>query len=273
MDNFKPGVYDLTIDQYHAGPGISRSNLMEFKKTPMHYWDKNINPEKQTEEKPEIINIRDALGFGNAVHTYVLEQREFDSRYCVMPKIDRRKKSDAIIYNDLICNLNGKELISEDAFAGLQGIDRSIKKNVFAHNLITDGLYEHSLYWTDKDTGLICKVRPDIWHNNMVCDLKTAADASYRSFQHSVFSYGYHIQCAMIHEALYSLFGQNMTKFFFIAVEKVRPYAVGVYELDEFALQRGVEDFKELLHRLKYCIDNDDWPSYERNIIGVPAYF
>lgn len=267
------GVYDLTIEQYHSGPGVSRSALMEFKKSPLHYWDKFINPDKPVREKPEIINVKDSLDFGNAAHTFILENREFDRRYCVMPEIDRRTTEGKKIYAEVCKNLNGRELISDSAFSALYNMRKSITRDPFADGLITDALYEHSLYWTDKDTGILCKVRPDIWHQNMVCDLKTAADADGHSFSRSTFSYGYHIQAAMIHEALYNLFGTNMTKFMFIVVEKTRPYAVGVHELDEYALMRGVEEFKDLLHRLKDCREKNLWPSYPRTLIGVPAYY
>lgn len=270
---FEPGVYDLSIEQYHnESPGISRSALMEFKKSPLHYWDKYLNPNKPIQEKPEIITVRDPLGFGNALHTYILEPREFDRRYRLMPKISRATKAGKELYEDLRSDLNGRELICEEAIAELEGMRSSVVNDPFASGLITDGLYEHSIYWIDKDTGILCKVRPDIWHSNMIVDLKTTSDAEYRSFQRSVFSYGYHIQCGMIYEALRSI-GHNITRYFFIAVEKTRPYAVGIYELDEVALERGISDFKELLFRLKDCMDKNHWPGYERSTIGLPAYY
>ncbi|EDP46895.1 hypothetical protein RICGR_0417 [Rickettsiella grylli] len=34
---FRPSMYDLSIEDYHQNPGISRSNLMEFKRSPYHY--------------------------------------------------------------------------------------------------------------------------------------------------------------------------------------------------------------------------------------------
>lgn len=267
------GVYDVTIEQYHSGPGVSRSGLMELKKTPLHYWDKFINPDKPVREKPDVINVKDSLEFGNAAHTYILENREFDRRYSVLPDIDRRTTEGKKIYAEVIKNLNGRELISDSAVDTLVGMSKSINRDDFAKGLITDALYEHSLYWTDKDTGILCKVRPDIWHDNMVCDLKTAAEADGRKFARSVFDYGYHIQAAMIHEALYNIFGKNMTKFMFIVVEKTRPFAVGIHELDEYALMKGVEEFKELLHKLKECTEKNHWPSYGRSLIGVPAYY
>ncbi|MDQ8040096.1 MAG: hypothetical protein REH83_06790, partial [Rickettsiella sp.] len=36
--NMEPGIYDISNEAYHQGPGISRSALMKFKRSPYHYW-------------------------------------------------------------------------------------------------------------------------------------------------------------------------------------------------------------------------------------------
>ena len=33
-----PGIYSISNEDYHNGPAISRSALMEFRKSPYHYW-------------------------------------------------------------------------------------------------------------------------------------------------------------------------------------------------------------------------------------------
>lgn len=268
----EPGVHDITIEQYHSGPGISRSGLELFRRSPLHYWHKYLNPKKPTEENSEITTRRDALQFGNAFHTYVLEREEFDKRYMIVDKPNRTSNAGKAAWAETLLQAGNRELICSESFQDLVAMDKAIDRSTTARGLIEDGYYEKSLFWTDKDTGLLCKVRPDIWHNNMIVDLKTCTNASYREFQRSVYSFGYYIQAAMIHEALYNLHNINMMNFLFIAIEKDAPNAVAVYQLDELAIHRGLEDFHKTLFDMKQCFDNDKWPSYPDSIITLPAY-
>lgn len=268
----EPGVHDITIEQYHGGAGISRSGLEIFRRSPLHYWHNYLNPDKLPDEKPEITTRRDALEFGNAFHTFVLEPQEFEKRYYVASKYNRASNVGKAAHANTILVAAGRELICPDAFHEIELMNRAIDKSGTARGLIEDGFYEKSLFWRDKDTGLLCKVRPDIWHKNMIVDLKTCANASYREFQRSVYSYGYYIQCAMIHEALHALYNINMMNFLFVAIEKDAPHATAVYQLDELAIHRGIEDFKKALFEMKQCLDNDKWPSYPDAVITLPAY-
>ena len=75
------GIYkDLNIEQYHSVNGVSRSGLMHFEKSPFHYWSEYLDPAKPAKEPT------DAMIFGNAFHTYVLEHHEFGKRYAVEPQ-------------------------------------------------------------------------------------------------------------------------------------------------------------------------------------------
>ena len=205
-------------------------------------------------------------------HTYILEPAEFEKRYWVVEKGDMRTKVGKEAYAESMTRAQGRELVCSDSFNDILQMQRSINNSASASRLITGGLYEKSLFWTDKDTGILCKVRPDIWHNNFVADLKTTGNASFREFQRSIYTYGYHIQCGMIHEALHALKGLNMMKFVFIVAEKDDPFSSVVYTLDEAAVRKGVEIFKKTLFEMKQCMDDDRWPSYPDAIIDLPAY-
>lgn len=267
-----PGVHDITIEQYHGGAGVSRSGLQEFKRSPLHYWHKYLNPEKPEIERAEITTRRDALQFGNAFHTYLLEREEFYKRYMLINKVSRATKEGKAAYAKALAEANGRELVCSESFEDILHMAKAIERNPTAKSLIDGGFYEKSLFWKDKDTNLLCKVRPDIWHKNMIVDIKTCSNASYREFQRSVDSYGYHVQAAMIHEALHSIYGSNMMNFIFIAVEKEAPYAVAVYPLKEEAVRKGIEIFKKTLFEMKDCMINNEWPAYQDAEMDLPAY-
>ena len=56
--------------------------------------------------------------------------------------------------------------------------------------------------WKDEDSGLIVKARPDVLHDNMIVDLKTIRDASVHSYQRDMVDGWYHVQGAMIRDAV-----------------------------------------------------------------------
>lgn len=264
------GVYDISIEEYHNGDGISRSTLVEYLRSPFHYWYKANH--KEVMVKPEVIKKTNALEFGNALHTFVLEPDEFHNRYAVFEKINRATKAGKGAYAQFLEQAFGKELICSEAYAEIIEMGKSIQSNELAREVISDAWYEKSIYWTDDETGLLCKVRPDIWHNNMIGDLKTTVSASYRDFQRSILSYGYHIQAGMIYEALRVVNKQVMNNFVYVAIEKEPPYALAVYQLDELALEQGVRVFKDILRGIRRCIDENNWPSYDSGLITLPTW-
>lgn len=264
------GVYEISIEEYHNGEGISRSKLVEFQKSPYHYWYKANHPEKMRDV--EVIAKTHALEFGNALHTFVLEPDDFHKRYAVFQKINRQTKVGKEAYAQFLLEVDGKALISEDAYDEIRAMSDAIQAHELARDMISDAWYEKSIYWNDSNTDLLCKVRPDIWHDGFIVDLKTTVSARYSDFQKSIFNYGYHIQAGMIQEALRCALGKDIKTFVFVAIEKEPPYALAVYQLEDMALEHGVRQFRDIIMGIRRCIDENHWPSYESGLINLPNW-
>ena len=267
-----PGIHTISIEQYHSGPGISRSGLELFRRSPLHYWHEYLNPEREQRVAPDVITKASPLEFGNAFHCYVLEPEQFEKRYMVFEKADGRTKIGKTINEQAALARGARELIDVKAFQEITNMSRSINLSSTAKGLIDGAVYEKSLFWVDSDTGILCKVRPDIWHSNMIGDLKSTRSAAPRDFQRDIHSYAYYVQAGMISEALWTLQGVNMMNFVYVAVEKEAPYATALYKLDENAVNQGREEFKRTLHEFKACIDSGVWPSYPDSVIDLPPY-
>ncbi len=264
--NIKPGIYDLSIEDYHQGPGISRSGLMELKRSPYHYWYKYLNPNYEPEPStPSQI-------LGNALHTLILEPNQFEERYFILPEFNKATKEGKARWQTIKSELGNKETLSSNQYQVLQAMVESFQKHELASQFLENAEIEQSIYWTDPDTNVLCKCRPDILRNNLICDLKTAQDGSSRSFQTAVFNYGYYIQAAMIQEALMEVKKIQIKDFLFLVIEKSAPYAVSIYQLDEPSLEQGRHEFKQLLVRYKHCLDTNDWPAYAIQEISLPRY-
>jgi hypothetical protein len=245
---------------------------MEFKRTPLHYWHEYLNPDKEARVKPDIITKANPLEFGNAFHSYVLEPSEFDKRYMVFEKQDGRTSAGKAANAQAALLQGNRELIDAKAFREITNMSRSINSQPMAKGMIDGAVYEKSLFWIDADTGILCKVRPDIWHENMCVDLKSSGDASYRAFSYDAIKYGYDLQCAMMSEAIKSLTEKDVQDFIFVVVEKTAPYATACYKLDVEMLNIAKAKFKAILFEMKECMVSGKWPGYSDNIITMPVW-
>lgn len=260
------GIYDISNNEYHSSPGISRSGIMLLKRSPKHFWHKYINPLREPEKSTA------AKTFGNAVHTAILEPHLFFDQYCIIPKLDKRTTKGKEKFATFSAANIGKIILTEEEYSEIQKISHSINKTEIPQQLVEGAKYEKSIYWTDKETGILCKSRPDIWHTNMIVDLKTTADASFHAFQRDLYSYGYHIQAAMIREGIREIMGKDMSNFIFLAIEKEEPFVPAIYQLDESALDRGRDALKCHLQTYKECLEKNEWPGYPIERISLPAY-
>lgn len=289
MHELENGIHDIPNEVYHASLGLSRSGLMEFKKSPYHYWYRYINPER----KPSYCTP--AMKLGELVHALVLEPEYFNERYVMKPELatlpkvgllkdlgreefDRQKlgREAAQIANELIMdNFNnsseGKEILNPDMYAEAKHYAESVLKDPVAQALFTDVQVEKSIYFTHRATGIQCKVRPDAWVGGVVTDLKTCKDADFDAFQRAAVGSGYFIQAAMIKQALESL-GMEMEKFIFYCVEKSEAAPCTYYELDLESLERAENEFNNLMQGIAYCMEHNRWGAYQPQVLTYPVW-
>lgn len=288
---YNPGIYNITNEEYHGSAGISRSGIVEFKKCPKKFWNKYINPDYIPEQQSK------SLIFGNAFHTAILEPNEFESRYIAKPEdkiiigkplllkdvgreayeADKKRIADLQSFKarqdeNFQKVVQGKTILSQDDLKLIDNMKNTLLLDDESRGLIEDAQYEKSIYWIDQETQILCKVRPDIMHDNFIVDLKTTMDASYKSFQRDLLSYNYHIQMAMIQEAIRCTQDKLITDFIVLAIEKEEPFCHTIYIVDDLLIEKGMQEFKNHLRSIKECFDNNHWPSYPSQIITLPSY-
>lgn len=263
---FKNGVYDISSEDYHASAGVSRSALMAMTKTPYHYYYEYLSGKARPREATP------AMITGELVHTLVLEPLKYRDKFYVMPKLDKRTTAGKQLHAACLLEKDFRITVSEDQVEEANAMANGVRENSVANVLIMEnGKVEQSIYFTHEPTGLQCKVRPDSWTGSVIVDLKTSADAGFRGFQSSAYKYGYYLQAGMIYCGLKSI-GIDMESFVFVVVEKSPPYATAIYTLDPDALDFGVNQFNELMARLKHCCSEDKWPAFGIQNLTVPKY-
>lgn len=248
----------MTNKEYRQYPAVSRSDLWQMSRTPLHYlWA--ITHHDEDDETP-------ALLFGSAAHKAVLEPEEFGEEYIVMAEtIDRRTKEGKQRYAEFIEEAGDRKVLNADQGEQIFEMIQAIKLNPEAAALLT-GDHEQSFFWTDPETGIECKIRPDCLttYNGKpyIVDYKTTDSCADGHFEASCRRYGYKLQAGMYCEGMF----QNMLQeygFAFVAQEKTEPYAVRVYICDQDFINEGTDLFRTYLGMLKYCEDTGDWYGYE----------
>jgi len=259
------GVFDYSNEQYHASEGISRSKLWKYKQLPSKFFYEYLSGQFERPVDTE------AFVLGDLVHTRTLEPELFDEKFVIAPRIDRRTTKGKAEYLIFEMESKGKTLVKPETLEISNGMTESLLANTTVSDLLRNAKMEKSIYWKHEPTGLICKARPDIWQGRIVSDLKTTQDAGYRGFQSSAYKFGYFLQAAMIYEALKSL-GEPFHNFVFICVEKTAPYSIGLYMLDDEALQFGIDMFHSLMERLAESFHTNKWPDYGIQKLCIPKY-
>lgn len=243
----------MTNTEYHVHKAVSKSDLDLINRSPMHYKAAKENPVVQT----------DAMLFGSVVHKLVLEPEIFATEYVVSPKCDRRTKDGKARWKEFLESIEEETVISEELFAEAQTVAEAVHSNPIASRLFQGGKAEQSHFWTDSETGVECKCRPDYLRGGIAVDLKTTADASPESFTKSAYNYRYHVQAWWYLHGLKQC-GIDVHDFIFVAVEKTPPYAVCVYAADDLMLELGECEALRNLRTYAECVDTGIWHGYEK---------
>src|SRR5690606_11207746 len=95
----------------------------------------------------------------------------------------------------------GKIVLSDDQFEKVRDMVSQVSGHEIVTTLLDEAVFEQSIFWTDIETGIQFKARPDIWSSKMIVDLKTTQDAALFKLQRSALEYGYYLQAGMAFEA------------------------------------------------------------------------
>ena len=257
----------ISNKEYREREGISSSELKKLMKSPAHYKHYKDNPQEDTP----------ALLFGRAAHKYVLETYDFYNEFAVAPICDRRTKEGKATWEQFVADSQGKDVITQEQFEQIDAMRNAMLATPYVSKLI-NGEHEVSYFWTDEDTGLKCKVRPDSINHKLkiIVDYKTTDNAETEAFMRQAIKYGYDLQAQMYQQGVKANLGEEYL-FVFIAQEKKPPYAVNILEADESFMASGKRIFREMLNVYKECTESGNWYGYlgaesQINSLGVPKW-
>jgi exodeoxyribonuclease VIII len=248
--------YNLPAEEYHISPGISKSGLDKIAISPAHYLAGKERPQKPSEE----------LLIGQATHTLILEPEKFDGEFIVAPSnLDKRTTAGKAAALEL--EESGKKVLSADQFDKIEGMAKSVRSNGLASELISNGHAEVSANTVIEE--VMVRGRCDFLRSDgCLVDLKTTRSAHPKQFSKSIAEFRYHVQAA-IYTDIFQANGIYVPDFTFIAVEKFYPYAVGIYQVDEDAIDHGRRLYLRDLSVYRECLQSKIWPSYPEEIVTL----
>lgn len=255
-------IPDMPEPEYHAHPAVSQSGLWTlYSKTPYHLKHRKIEETK-------------AMTLGSATHIAVLQPDSFEKMVIKGPE-DRRGGK-------------WKDLLEEcEAYGGIPLTTSDYEKCLFmrdaAHKIaevraLTCGgqMVEHSIFWTDPETGVECRGRIDLHQPKLRlnADLKTSACAAKWEFEGSIGKYGYHLQDPMYGIGWELAGGGPIDGTIFIVVENEWPHCAAVYEVSPEAVEEGRAVMRKALSTYSICQQTGVWPGYPEGVqeCGIPAY-
>lgn len=256
-----PGIYhDISNEDYHAGDGVSKSQLDMVAKNPALL--------KWVKAAPEDKEKKSALDMGSALHCLLLEPQEFDKRFIKEPKADLRTTKGKATLAEFKESIRGMNItpIQDDDWRKLGLMRDSAMAHPAARWMLeAPGHCESSMYWTDEEMGELCRIRPDKWLNehNVIVDVKKVADMD--RFARHIEEFRYHVQDAMYREGALKATG-NAHGFFFLAVSETIDcgrYPVRVFELDPDDVNTGHTLFRRDLNTYHHCRVTDEWGGVE----------
>lgn len=144
-------VFGLSNEEYHAGPGVSKSQLDQIAESPATYiWAKNAPVD---EEKLK------AFDMGSAIHCLLLEPDEFKDRFIIAPPFNRRTNAGKAEEAEFLasCAELGKTVMDAEEGRKLYLMRDSVMAHPDARWLLEqEGHSEASFYWIDPpDPGAV----------------------------------------------------------------------------------------------------------------------
>ncbi|EON6900508.1 exodeoxyribonuclease VIII [Escherichia coli] len=259
VEDIEPGIYyGISNENYHVGPGVSKSQLDDIADTPALYlWRKNA-PVDNTKTK--------TLDLGTAFHFRVLEPEEFSNCFIVAPEFNRRtnagKEEEKAFLME--CASTGKTVITAKEGRKIELMYQSVMALPLGQWLVESaGHAESSIYWEDPETGILCRCRPDkiIPEFHWIMDVKTTADI--QRFKTAYYDYRYHVQDAFYSDGYEAQFGVQPTFVFLVASTTIEcgRYPVEIFMMGEEAKLAGQLEYHRNLRTLADCLNTNEWPA------------
>jgi exodeoxyribonuclease VIII len=237
---YSPGIYEMELDEYlSVRTHVSSSGLKQILRSPAHFL-RYLN--RKEESLPH-------LDLGAAVHCAILEPERFQREYVSLPvsRVDIFHEADL----QLILGEKQVRFLTETQMQAVEGIVEQLERKPDILRMLQRGQAEKSLFWQDEETGIRCKIRPDMLVlPEFMLELKTTFDPSIPVFQRTCQMQLYHLAAAMYQAGVEQVTGYRPA-YMFVVASRFPPYNVETYVPSRSILDKGNDLFRTALRKLK----------------------
>ncbi|ALS63597.1 PD-(D/E)XK nuclease-like domain-containing protein [Pandoraea apista] len=275
-------VVGMPIDQYHADTeSISKTGLDLIARAPAIYYARMLDPQyERVAEKlgEDCEETKPGQLEGTLAHCAILEPDEFGKRYAIGPAVRRNTKEWKAFEEK--ARADGKIAIKGTQYNTAMYQADSAHRHPRVNEILS-GFYqvEVSAYWTDPQTGVRCRCRPDVAKqidatSSVLMDVKTFSSADANEFSRQAARKRYHVQDPFYTQGYEIASGTNVEDFLFCVIETEWPFAVQVFSLDDESRTEGYNEVHRNLDVYERCLRTGVWPGYGTEVtkIRLPAY-
>lgn len=252
--------YDISDDVYHSDkvPGVSRSFLTKLL--------------KKANAINNFFKETDALRYGRAFHTFLLEKTKFEQKYHILDRpvdLDLRTKAGKEWMKDQKLEAGNRETVDQ------QDVDtfNEIESRVCGHPLVGHVLeleHKEKAYFVNID-GDMLKCKADIvdLENGIIYDIKTIRDISTQEINYSARSHYYDFQAAFYIRVFQHVYDREFTFKFIFCEKTLYSPGIRVFRVNEEMLQSGIHLMSEAIKRYNDLrakeIDGDDYKYHQEH--------
>jgi hypothetical protein len=248
----------MDFADYQAIDACNWTTLKEVRRSLKHYQWRLSHP----------LEDSTTLALGRAAHTAIFEPDRFPVDYAVFGGKRRQGKEwDAFE----AANIH-RTILRLDEYAACLSMRDAVRAHPVAAEYLKAGKPEHTITWTDEETGIACKGRIDWLSPIALVDLKTTNDLDPQRFAANAARMGYHCQLAWYGMGLRARGLDLPAKL--LAVETTEPHDVIVFSLDEDTLYAGEQEVRDLLSRVAAGRFSQQWPgrAQEETPLALPSW-
>ena len=283
----KNGIYeDLSIEAYHENKTHFSATQLKKAKRSLKEFKYDLDDETEQERKSH-------FDFGNAFEMALCNGIDKILDYVVVLDIEDRPELDKGITSKLNQAwkkeiLNGPKLVvakdGKESLETLKLMVESCLENPTIVSFLQNTYYQKSCFWTDKETGLNLKTRPDITQveRSIVVDIKTTLDGSPQKFSRDASNLDYFVQAvSQIDGVINSGLMPSVDNYFYLVVEKVAPYNATIYEIDVEDLIWLNDSYEYLKDKVAKAMKSGEFKGYDYNSdnkygimrMDIPLYY
>ncbi|MGW1158462.1 PD-(D/E)XK nuclease-like domain-containing protein [Streptomyces sp. NPDC002513] len=266
----EPGIYNLTNDEYHAQRDSLSSSGARMLLPPscpalFRYAQDNPNEPKKTFE------------IGTAAHKLVLGE----GPDLVLVDADKWT-TNAVKAEVAAIRDEGGIPLKHAEYEQVHAMADALRRHPVAAALFDParGKPEQSLFWRDRQTGVMRRARfdwlPDARAGRLIIpDYKTCRSAEPAALARAVEEFGYHQQDDWYRAGARALgLADDSAAFVFVCQEKTPPYVVTVVEMDAEARRIGAARNRRALEIYAECTGAGHWPGYSDEIayLSLPTW-